>query len=81
MKKERLSFEWGGRKLEEQEDGSIQITLSREDVLECAVQVYGDFLEGDGEGESFGEYLDNELRKVREERLRDLAKGFNKIRR
>lgn len=69
MKKERLKFEWGGRKLEEQEDGSIVITLSREDVLEAAIQVWGDYVTSKDKRE-FNIYLSEELGKERENRLR-----------
>ena len=68
MEKGRLSFKWGGRKLEEQEDGSIVITLNREDVLEAAIQVWMDYKLSEDKRE-FNLYLSEELGKEREKRL------------
>lgn len=70
MTKERIRLEWNGRVLEEQEDGSITISLNREDLLECTVQIYAEYLLQGGEKSDFGKYIDDELRKVREERIK-----------
>jgi len=70
MTKGRIRLEWDGRVLEEQEDGSITISLNREDLLECTVQIYGEYLLKGGKKSGFGKYIDEELRKVREERIK-----------
>ena len=67
---ERMRFECNGRVFEEQEDGSITISLNREDLLESTVQIYGEYLLQGGEKSDFGKYIDDELRKVREERIK-----------
>lgn len=75
MAKDRIRLEWDGRVLEQQEDGSITISLNREDLLECTVQIYGEYLLQGGKKSAFGKYIDEELKKVREERIkREYAK-------
>lgn len=63
-------IEWEGRTLKVQEDGSVVITLSREDNLEGAIRVYSEFTSSGGKPEDFGRWLSDELAKAREDRLK-----------
>ena len=68
----KFHAEWEGRKLDENEDGSLTLTLSREDTLESAIQIYAEYLHEQEKkywNTSFGDWLSDELRKVREERI------------
>lgn len=67
---DKLHLEFGGRRLDENEDGSLTITLSREDSTECALQMWAEWkLSGSKEG--FNDWLYEEHKKAVEERLKE----------
>lgn len=67
---DKLHLEFGGRRLDENEDGSLIITLSREDSTECALQMWGEW-KLSGSKKDFNDWLYEEHKKAVEKRLRE----------
>ena len=65
----KKGIECGGRKLQELDDGTLVITLNREDCLKTATQVWADYTKEGGKQKDFGRWLSNELGKEREKRV------------
>ena len=67
---DRLHLESGGRRLDENEDGSLTFTLSREDSTDIALQVWAEW-NMSGSKEPFEKWLYNEHKKAVEKRLKE----------
>lgn len=67
---DRIHLEFGGRRLDENDDGSLTITLSREDSTECALQMWSEW-KLSGSKEDFGDWLYKEHKEAVEKRLKE----------
>ena len=68
--KKRLHLEFEGRKIDENEDGSLTITLSREDSTDIAMQIWAEWKLSDSK-EDFEKWVYNEHKKAVEKRLKE----------
>lgn len=67
---ERLHLEFEGRRIDENEDGSLTITLSREDSTDIAMQIWAEWKLSDSK-EDFEKWVYNEHKKAVEKRLKE----------
>ena len=61
---------WGGRRLDENEDGSLVFTLSREDSTDIALQVWAEWNMSSSK-KSFEKWLYDEHKKAVEKRVKE----------
>lgn len=67
---DKIHLEFGGRRLDENEDGSLTFTLSREDSTDIAMQIWAEWSLS-GSKEEFNEWLYKEHKKAVEKRLKE----------
>ena len=64
----KKGIEWDGRVLKEEDDGSLTLSLNRQDILECAKTAWGWYSKQTVEADTFPEWLNKELLKLKEDK-------------